>query len=522
MFKFNILQIFTKLGLEIRKVYGVNSIHKRSFILQLICLFLLYLPNITSLVSWWLSQLRYQLIIIFLFLFMLFKRRSVLLNIKPNHSSFGFIPLIIGLFILFAGRLIANHLVQEFSIIFVFSGLVIINFGYNYLRLLFIPIIYLLFSSHLFFVIPENISLILQLISTKVASAILSLFKFNILVNGSYIRLPATTLHVVDLCSGYNQLFTLIAMVIPIAYISHRSAIKQIFLIAFCFPVGIFMNGLRIALIGVYNYTIVRENVHGPYDIYRMPFIFLGGLFFMSILSNLIIDKKKKLQNIRDIELLQPNCGRGISKLTLFILPFVLFLFALIGNSTFLLFNKPDWNFTNIGYRKYGNCQCQPSDIKLQNKRFKTYYEMPLCPGKKIQQVCITQTGDTVETNILWFPMQKPGNEPFYFKPEGEGGLKSSFVFDKIKLPSYTITKMDRGIITIHWYFVNNKIISEKNIASLEIAKQLIQEKRHDIFIFIMTVKTNKDLLNSVQIRELIRLEYNRAIVFYREIGSTI
>jgi exosortase len=238
-------------------------------------IFLIYGHTFYSLISWWIVELRYQMMVVGLCAAMVFMRRADVFASKKSPKMFlGTALLLFGIFLFIDGRLSANHLLQEFSFIFVLAGLVVQFHGLHLLRLLFLPLVYLLFSSHLFFLRPEAISYHLQLVSANISTALLKLLGMSVLINGTYIRLPATTLHVVDLCSGYNQVFTLLALMLPITYITNRAVWKQSLIIFLAFPVGLFMNSLRILGIAIYNYSTLHEQIHGPFEIFRMPFIF--------------------------------------------------------------------------------------------------------------------------------------------------------------------------------------------------------------------------------------------------------
>jgi exosortase len=219
---------------------------------------------------------------------MLFSRRKEIISeeIKPSLPA-GFIVLIIGLSTFLLGTLHIYTQIQEFSLIIILHGIILLYLGINYFQKLFLPVTYLLFASTIFFVIPENISYFLQLVSTKITFHVLNLLNLDILMDGTFIRLPATTLQVIDLCSGYNQIFTMVALFIPYAYMSYTSAIKQTILICICIPVAMIMNGIRIICIALYNYSNTHSEIHGPFEIFRMPFIFIGGLLVVILIAKL-------------------------------------------------------------------------------------------------------------------------------------------------------------------------------------------------------------------------------------------
>jgi hypothetical protein len=52
-------------------------------------------------------------------------------------------------------------------------------------------------------------------------------------------------------------------------------------------------NWLRVFLIAIWHYDSAKSNVHGPNEIYQLPFIFLVGVFFTFLIALALADKEK-------------------------------------------------------------------------------------------------------------------------------------------------------------------------------------------------------------------------------------
>lgn len=493
-------------------VFEIKKINLKKFplfILHITFLLLLYIPNFLSLINWWISELRYQVVVILLFFIMLVKRKREIYDIPVNPESFGYIFFCTGLLLLTMGRFSANHILQEFSFVLTLYGILFLNFGVNYVRILFLPVLYLLFASHIFYIIPDSISFILQIVSTKIATLILHIFGYNILVNGTYIRLPATTLHVVDLCSGYNQLFTLLALMIPLAYISHKSPSKQVLLIGLCFPVGIFFNSLRIALIGIYNYSKIREHIHGPYEIYRMPFIFLGGLVLMTIISNLMTkSNNKRVDKIVKINDEMPHQKISGVKKSALLSTILLFISLVSSYYPMLLTPHSTPYFTEP---KPYTGQLPPLWNVLQEHEnsvtYENYYEMPLKPKREKHQLFITPQKDSIIASILWFANQFPGNEPFYFS-SGKEGEKQSTSLNGVSIPLHITIKADRCITTAYSFGINNTIVINQTEAFKEFFNQILTKRTADAFLLVVQIKSSKNRFEPEHIKDLLNFGF--------------
>jgi EpsI family protein len=61
--------------------------------------------------------------------------------------------------------------------------------------------------------------------------------------------------------------------------------------------IALVMNWIRIILIILWNYSAAKENVHGPYEIYRSAFIFLAGFIILLFINKLVESSHKSIVN---------------------------------------------------------------------------------------------------------------------------------------------------------------------------------------------------------------------------------
>lgn len=159
--------------------------------------------------------------------------------------------------------------------------------GYSWIRIVIWPLGYCIFMITIAARILPQLAPYLQYISAVIVDYILNLIGLSSLRDGLTLRLPATVLRVGYWCSGANQLTSLLAVAIPLAYIRHRCWWKQIILIFSAIPLGLFFNAFRILLIALWNYSTARASIHGPKDVLLIPIIHpaaIAGLVGISFL----------------------------------------------------------------------------------------------------------------------------------------------------------------------------------------------------------------------------------------------
>ncbi|MEW6417379.1 MAG: exosortase [Nitrospirota bacterium] len=244
-----------------------------------------YFNVISLLVKTWLSRDDYShgFLIPFISFYFIYAKRENLkgLSIEPNITG-GLTFTLIGSLMLLTGSVSSVVTLQQYSILIIIPGLVLMLFGIKYLKALSLPIAYLIFMIPNLDWIFNKFRLPLQFFSAKMASTLLSLFNIPVLHNAQYIELPNITLEVADVCSGLNYLVSIIAIGIPLAYFTQKNWLSRVLLIIFALIVGILANPIRIALIGIWAYS-GGEGLHGPSHIFRALFVSASGFIFLFI-----------------------------------------------------------------------------------------------------------------------------------------------------------------------------------------------------------------------------------------------
>ena len=129
-----------------------------------------------------------------------------------------------------------------------------------------------------------NLSLKLKLISSRLGVWVLQSLGKTAYREGNIIDLGFTQLQVVDACNGLRYLFPLIVLAILVAYFSKGAWWKKTLVVLSAVPISIFVNGLRIASVGLL-YPII-----GPQAAEGFFHDFSGWAIFMISLGILLAE----------------------------------------------------------------------------------------------------------------------------------------------------------------------------------------------------------------------------------------
>jgi EpsI family protein len=179
-------------------------------------------------------------------------QRMPAVRLSPDGLSGCFVTLL-GLMMLLLGKAGFIQTVQQVSMVVTIVGLTLLVFGRSVLRRVWVPTVYLLFAVPVWADAMSMLHQPSQLVSTELAVRFLRLAGQNAARQETSVILPSTRLDVVRGCSGVNQLTSILAMVIPAAYLWLDRNRQRVILIVIAVVIGYVSNGARIALVGLLN-----------------------------------------------------------------------------------------------------------------------------------------------------------------------------------------------------------------------------------------------------------------------------
>ena len=216
--------------------------------------------------------------------FLVWQRRVELLSIQWHGSYAGALLLALALFTFLLGELSTLYTVVQYAFWLSLVAISLALLGFRGLRIILVPLVYLLFMIPLPNFLYNNLSQELQLISSQIGVWVIRLFDISVFLEGNVIDLGVYKLQVVDACSGLRYLFPLMSFGFLIAYLYKGPLWQRAFLFLSTIPLTILMNSFRIGVIGV----LVEHWGIGMAD--GFLHYFEGWIVFMACLGLLFLE----------------------------------------------------------------------------------------------------------------------------------------------------------------------------------------------------------------------------------------
>lgn len=166
------------------------------------------------------------------------------LEIKPANS--GFLLILFALLVLFAGVAAQEYFSKRSSFVFLLAGIVLFQFGWQWLRSLALPIGFLFFMIPLPYIVYDAMAFPLKLFVAKFSVMTLKLMGVVVWREGNIIMFPQTVLEVADACSGLRSLMSLLALGVALAVFSQEKMSRRVLLVLLTIPIAILTNMIRV------------------------------------------------------------------------------------------------------------------------------------------------------------------------------------------------------------------------------------------------------------------------------------
>ena len=168
--------------------------------------------------------------------------------IRPANA--GLAVIFGSLALLVVGTAGTEYFTMRSSLVFLLAGIVLYLFGWAVLKVLALPIGFLLFMVPLPYIVYDAAAFPLKLFISKVSVFVLKAMGVIVWREGNIIMFPETVLEVADACSGLRSLMSLAALAVALAFLSQKTVVKRTLLILSALPIAIFTNMLRVIVTG--------------------------------------------------------------------------------------------------------------------------------------------------------------------------------------------------------------------------------------------------------------------------------
>jgi exosortase D (VPLPA-CTERM-specific) len=262
-------------------------------IFRLVLIFLSLLVTIVAfrvalieLVHRWQTQEEYSygFLIPAIVAWLLWSRRHALAASVGEPSLIGLGLIAVAGVMLTVGELSALYVFSQVGFVVTLFGIALAFGGYSLVRVIFVPILFLLFAIPLPYFLDASLSWRLQLISSELGVMFIRLMQIPVYLEGNVIDLGIYKLQVVEACSGLRYLYPLLSLSFLAAYLFQSSFWQRAVIFLSAIPITIAMNSLRIGLVGV------MVDRWGPQDADGLLHMFEGWIIFVACAGILIAE----------------------------------------------------------------------------------------------------------------------------------------------------------------------------------------------------------------------------------------
>jgi len=197
--------------------------------------------------DWWLlPDFSHGFLVLPFALYLVWQKRKKLSAIQLAPSWTGIAVILVGLMVLLLGVYGAELFLSRFSLVIVLVGLILSFGGWPLLKELRFALAVLLLAIPIPAILFNQITIPLQVLASKLASALLPLFGVPVLREGNIIELPAMKLEVAEACSGIRSLLSLFTLSIFYGYFLEKTFLRRTLLALASIPIAIAANAVRI------------------------------------------------------------------------------------------------------------------------------------------------------------------------------------------------------------------------------------------------------------------------------------
>ena len=236
-------------------------------------------------IAWSKDEYSHGYLIPLIALYLLFRRlEKVETRTKMEWRWMGLVLGALSLALIFLGNLTQIPDLATYGLIgFIFS-LLVVGLGFGHALALWIPVAYLVFMLPLPNFVYLKLSIALQLISSEIGVWFIQLFQIPVYLEGNVIDLGVYQLQVAEACSGLRYLFPLASFCFLFAALYKGRNWQKLVIFLSAAPITVFMNSLRIGIIGILVDRFGIEQAEG------FLHLFEGWVIFASCIALIFLE----------------------------------------------------------------------------------------------------------------------------------------------------------------------------------------------------------------------------------------
>ncbi|HLK56693.1 MAG TPA: exosortase/archaeosortase family protein [Chthonomonadaceae bacterium] len=214
---------------------------------------------------------------------MIWRNREKFRSVAWRPSWTGLWPFGLAMLLLLIGQRLDVTAVQSLSFMLLLFGVVLLILGKKYTGILLFPLLFIVMMMPL---LPDQliniIAFPIQMRSASLATFLLNLMTLHSVQHGTLIQMDNYQMAVELPCSGFKTLISLITFTAAFAYLVEGKLWKRWTLFLTTIPLSLFINALRITLIGVVGDLISRQAAATFHDYSGFIVLTLAFLFLFN------------------------------------------------------------------------------------------------------------------------------------------------------------------------------------------------------------------------------------------------
>lgn len=243
--------------------------------------------------------------------FLIWQKKDQLERVRFDDAWTGVFIVLIGIALYFLGELSTLYIIIQYAFLVTLFGVAFSLVGWKGMRKIGIPLLFLGFMVPLPSFLFNNLSSLLQLISSELGVAVIRLFGVSVYLEGNVIDLGNYQLQVVEACSGLRYLFPLMSLAFLCAYFFKGALWKRVVIFLSSIPITVLMNSVRIGITGIlvdYKGIAMAEGFLHDFEGWFIFMSCLGILLGeMWLLSKIGRDSDRPLREVFGLDFPEPS-----------------------------------------------------------------------------------------------------------------------------------------------------------------------------------------------------------------------
>jgi exosortase B len=257
-------------------------------------LIVLYFPSLVDLFRgvWSTDQQAHGPIVLGIACWLMYRKWPEMVRVsegQPGTPSIGWTLFIFGLILYILGRSQDILVFEIGSVVWLFSGILLLIRGRNALKAQWFPLFFMLFMIPLPGPLVDFLTMPMKMAVSYVAENILFWADYPIARTGVILQIGQYQLLVADACAGLHTLFTLEALgLLYLNIVRHDSVMRNIALAILIVPISFTANVIRVMILTLITYHFGDEAGQGFLHGFAGMVLFLSALLLIIGVDSLL------------------------------------------------------------------------------------------------------------------------------------------------------------------------------------------------------------------------------------------